>query len=310
MKIRTFKGTDIPAILALWNETMVYYPINEEAFKRKILLDVNFDPDGFFLAEEDGQLVGFIYALKRHVVLEVGASADKEKGFVVAMGFREGEDFREIGNALLKEAEAYINKDEKRTVMVYGYAPEYFYQGIDKDKYPAYAALLEENGYVAYSDSASLKLDLDAYRVPPDFAAKKKVLSEEGFYIGAVRLSDIPSLFQYVLPGWRYRYRRLLKEDNDFGKIRVVVHKDAVIGCILFGDAYDGAETINSFSVDTSFRGKGLGKMLLADCLLEMQKKGLHAAYIRWGNYRDAAGAVYEKAGFRKTGIYIIYKKD
>ena len=310
MRIRIFSGTDAEDVVTLWNETMVHHPVTLDVFTRKVLLDVNFDRNGFFLAEEKGKFVGFLYAVCRRVVLEKGCSADENKGFIVAMGFRKGPDFHKIGTALLREAETYINRDGKRSVMISGYTPEFFYQGICKEQYPAYAAFLEENGYSPYSDSASMRLDLDTYRTSEQISEDKRRREAEGFYIGPLRRCDIPSLFEYVIPGWRFRYRRLLQEDMDFGKIRVAVLDGQVVGCILFGDPYESAENLSAFSVDVSLRGKSLGKILMDDVLLEMKKRGLHTAWIQWAHYLDAAGAVYRKAGFLQTGIYVTYIKE
>ncbi|MBE7062383.1 MAG: GNAT family N-acetyltransferase [Ruminococcaceae bacterium] len=310
VQIRNYRGTDAPAVVALWNETMVHHPVHLKTFVRKVLLDVNFDRNGFFLAEKDNVPVGFAYAVRRRIVLEEGCGADNDRGFIAAMGFRNGPDFSEVGAALLKRAEEYINRDGKKKIVVSAYTPENFYQGICRELYPEYAKLLEENGYTAYSDSASMRLELDAYQPSPDIPEKRRKLEEEDFYIGALRHSDIPALFDFVIPGWRFRYRRLLREEGDLEKVRVAVLGDRVVGCNMFGDPYDGPETFNCFGVDADFRGKGLGKILLADCLTEMKNRGLHTAWIQWAHYLDAAGAVYRKAGFLQTGIYVTYIKE
>ncbi len=310
MKIRTYKDADIENVLALWNETLAYHPIDLRCFTRKILLDVNFDRDGFFLAEDEAGLCGFAYAVKRKLPLEIGIAEDADKGFITALGVRKGMAFQSVGAALLEKAEAFIKADGERRIMVSGYTPEYFHQGICPALYPEYAALLEENGYAAQSDSASMELDLTMYQTASEVQEKRRRLLEEGYYIGPLRHRDIVPLLEYVLPGWRYRYRRLLREEDDMGKIRVAVKDGKVIGANMFGDPYDGAEAFGPFSVSAEYQGKGIGQVLLADCLDEMKKRGLHAAWIQWAHYKDAAGAVYRKAGFRQTGIYIIYSKE
>lgn len=63
--IRTIRGEDFYPALALWNETRRHDPITARFFKRKIFLDVCFDPAGYILAECDGRLCGYIYVVRR-----------------------------------------------------------------------------------------------------------------------------------------------------------------------------------------------------------------------------------------------------
>ena len=52
--IRPIRGEDFYPALELWNETRQRDPITARFFKRKIFLDVCFDPEGYLLAEADG----------------------------------------------------------------------------------------------------------------------------------------------------------------------------------------------------------------------------------------------------------------
>jgi hypothetical protein len=68
--IRAYHGTDETALIGLWNSTMTHDRINESAFRTRVLLDTNFNPEGLWVAAEsrangkaDGQLRGF--ALRR-----------------------------------------------------------------------------------------------------------------------------------------------------------------------------------------------------------------------------------------------------
>ena len=82
MEIRTFRGTDIPQILEIWNSTMPKLPLNRRGFVKNFLLDHNFREEGFFIAEEAGEILGYIYAIVRVYPADVGAPMNEEDGYI------------------------------------------------------------------------------------------------------------------------------------------------------------------------------------------------------------------------------------
>ena len=56
---------EISKIIQLWNDEMLRNSITQEMFVKNILLDLNFAPEGFFLAWEKDELVGFVYTVIR-----------------------------------------------------------------------------------------------------------------------------------------------------------------------------------------------------------------------------------------------------
>jgi GNAT superfamily N-acetyltransferase len=98
-------------------------------------------------------------------------------------------------------------------------------------------------------------------------------------------------------------------DNDDLDRIRVVTFGGEVIGFCVFGDPDGSPEGFGPFGVRTDFRGKKLGQILLADCLLEMKKRGLHNAWMQWTGKESAAHFVYEKAGFSITRSHVILDK-
>jgi mycothiol synthase len=56
-------------------------------------------------------------------------------------------------------------------------------------------------------------------------------------------------------------------------------------------------------------QGKGLGKILLYDCLALMRAQGLHGAWFLWTGEQSPAGHLYRKAGFHVTRRFDIMSK-
>ena len=66
--IRPYRGQEEGALLALWNAVMTHDRITPAVFRTKVLLDLNFHPEGLLVAEQaDGRLAGFVLSLARRV---------------------------------------------------------------------------------------------------------------------------------------------------------------------------------------------------------------------------------------------------
>ena len=75
MNIRTLEPRDIPAAVSLWNASVrdgevVYADITPAYFHQKFELDPNYDPEFSLVAEEDGEVVGFINGIAKKVFLD------------------------------------------------------------------------------------------------------------------------------------------------------------------------------------------------------------------------------------------------
>ena len=92
MNIRAFKGTDLSDIIKIWNRTMPHNPVSRMIFLKNLLLDHNFDDEGFLVAEENGEILGFIYAIVRRFPKDVGAPATDEFGYINAIGLKYEKD--------------------------------------------------------------------------------------------------------------------------------------------------------------------------------------------------------------------------
>jgi ribosomal protein S18 acetylase RimI-like enzyme len=62
--------------------------------------------------------------------------------------------------------------------------------------------------------------------------------------------------------------------------------------------------------VHADFRGLGLGRAILAECLRRMRQRGARRMFVETDNYRDAALELYESAGFRVIQDVLVFRKD
>lgn len=89
IQIRPIQGTDFDTALRLRNDTRPYDPITSRVFKRKVLLDVNFDPNGYLLAFSEDRAEGFIYVVRRLQPLDNDGDFMRDLAWLNGFGARE-----------------------------------------------------------------------------------------------------------------------------------------------------------------------------------------------------------------------------
>lgn len=67
---------------------------------------------------------------------------------------------------------------------------------------------------------------------------------------------------------------------------------------------------IEPLGVHADFRGLGLGKAVLAECLRRLQAHGAREIHVETDNYRNAALDLYEWAGFQAEKKVLVFRKD
>lgn len=307
MMIRPYRGSDIPQIIALWNEQMPLDPITEKAFVKNILLDLNFDPENFLVACLGDEILGFVYTVVRRIPVDTGGSMDADRGWICAIALREGNPA--IGRPLLQQAETRINRDHPRRIFACSYTPNYFYQGINS-QYANYLQLFQESGYTECERSVSMSLELDSYRTPDGIEALRQKLEQEGIRFQDLTAEHIPSWLTFQKPSWTHRFRRLLLETGQFGNITVAVKDGEVIGCNIFGDPYSDEGRFGPFGVRADFQSRGIGKVLLDDCMRKMKARGIPVAWMQWATAAEYVVDLYRKFGFRIMNTYITFTKQ
>jgi ribosomal protein S18 acetylase RimI-like enzyme len=94
MTLRAYNAPDRQAVIDLWNICLPEDAIDEENFFKRIICDIHFDPDLFYLAEENGVIKGFSYG-----------TVMGDKAYIIAMGVHPDYRKKGFGNGLLDALE-------------------------------------------------------------------------------------------------------------------------------------------------------------------------------------------------------------
>jgi ribosomal protein S18 acetylase RimI-like enzyme len=307
--IRPFQGRDEIALLELWNASMTHDPINPAVFRTKVLLDLNFNPEGLLVAEAGDRLAGFVLSLARQVPQFLDG-LQPEKAWITAFGVHP--DFRRqgIGRALFDQALARLAALGKHDVAISPYTPNYFVPGVDVAAYPQTIDFLQATGWQILYRPISMRVETTGYQIPPEIQARELALAQEGYTVRPVTSADLPELMSFIARhfGWdwvRHAQDYLLElfgPGSDQICFLVATHQGRIVGY-----CQQRRERFGPFGVDPSLRSKGVGRVLLFRCLADMLAKGFHSAWFLWTD-RNAA-RLYAVAGFKEVRQFAVFKK-
>ena len=138
--VRELKANEFNIALSLWNECRPSDPITARVFKRKVILDVNFDRKGYLIAECDGKPVGYIYTIIRKAPIDNDGSFEEGVAVINGFGVLRGLE-NEVGPELVSACEDYAKENGIKKLLISPYKPYYFTQGFDLEREAHYVNL-------------------------------------------------------------------------------------------------------------------------------------------------------------------------
>ena len=309
--IRPFESRETAKMIELWNSALPLDGVSRDLFERKVLLDVNREPDSLVVAEENGRLAGFALRLILHRPIE-NVGTRPEDGFITAFGVHP--DFRKkgVGEALMQDSIKWFKERKRKKILIAPYTPSYFVPGIDKDKYASGVKFFEKNGFREYIEAIAMDAPISKFVLPEKVLEKEKKLRSEGVEIRPYQRDDLTAYLDFHsqnMPGpWLEDARRNLSDLTrgmyDEESIFIALDQGKIIGFCQYEGSHFGP-----FGVVDGYQGRGVGSVLLARTLHTMRLKGYHCAWVLWTGMRAAQG-VYGRLGFTITRKFAIMKKE
>lgn len=304
--IRTYKGGDERGIVGAWQKSLPYDPIDLRLFRKKVLLDPNFDPEGAIVAvDEKGEIVGFTLALVRRLPMYKD-DLELENGWITVFFVHPDYRGQGIGTKMFERAKEFIlKKRNRRYIFFSSYAPNYFLPGIDENTYPQGYKFLIKEGFTELYCAVAMDRSLVGFTVPAEVEQLKEMREREGFKFVHAEDCHLHELIEFATevfnPDWGRAIREGILQGLPMEQILIAHKEGRIVGFCLYGACEGIPERFGPFGVDPSMRGLGLGKILLNQCLFEMRAKGLHNAWFLWTAEESAAGKLYKKTGFKIT---------
>lgn len=309
VSVRSYRPGDEAAVLRVWNGALWADPINATTWRTKVLLDPNFDPDGCLIAEADGEVRGFLLSLARRVPF-FNDGLEPDTSWITAFGVEPDWQQRGIGGKLLDAAESRLRQQARATVAIAPYVPNYFTPGVDVNAYPHGVQFLTRRGYETIERPISMRAELTGFRMPEKIAETAARLASEGLEVRPVTPADISPVLDFIPRHFTWDWHReatgvmndLFAGDPRFVGMLVARQGDDVVGY-----AEHRGERFGPFGVHSGMRSRGIGRVLLANTLLEMLRKNFHAAWFLWTG--DDAARLYSQCGFHEVRRFAVLRK-
>ncbi len=348
MQIRLFAQGDLPGVIAVWNEAVsagevVYYPLTEAYFRKKFEGDPNYDPRYSFVAEENGQIVGFVNGIVKKVQLgrETGENAP---GYLTCVFVRRDARGHGVGRALVTALCDAFRRDGRKSVACSGNNPvnlDWIVPGTpghDHNNAPgmdvdcAGYGFLTALGFNDLCREIAMYLNLAEYTPWEALDARRAALREEGVETGRydARLGyDYDLMCDHV--GSEY-WRSVLstetacwregKPNADIrfipnGKIpkgpRPILAATCERRIVAFTGPVDkqdsGRGWFSGICTDPEFERRGIASVLFNLLMQEFIQEGAAFSTLFTGDDNHAQ-RIYKRAGFRVARRFAIMQKS
>ena len=307
--VSPFRPRDLEGVVALINREMTADPTTSANFQRRVLLDLNFDPQGAPVARDGEKVVGFMCGMVRKYLMEDQAP-DLDRGYITLLAVDRDYRRQGIGTRLLEQVETCFRSRGVKAAIVGTFAPNYFVPGVDMVAYADAVEFLKAQGFSVPVTVLSMDSCLVDLKTPDWIVAKEAQLVSEGVTFETFRPEHTLPLLDHLrecFPGDWQRYIRESMVRKTMGQferseIYVAMHDGKCLGF-----CQHEHERFGPFGVDDKERGRGIGAVLLLKCLHGMKALAIHNAWFM--STTDDAARVYTQGGFKETRRHAVMKK-
>jgi GNAT superfamily N-acetyltransferase len=306
VQIRPYRAADERAVQVLWNTCLARDEISLTIFRRKVILDPNFDERGCFVAEVNGSIIGFLLSIRRRYPYN-DLGLEQGKGWITAFFVAPAWQRRGVASDLLARAEDFLVRVGVHEVFVSDYTPNYFIPGVDLDAYNNGYLFLRARGFKKVQNVYSMGRSLMDFRIPAETEEVFHKMRDAGYVFTTFEPSLTLKVLEFLRqhhPGDLFRVAlERLTENPECDEIFIALKNDQVVGFSHFMD-----ERFGPFRIHPDDYGRGLGPLLYYYTVDHMRQKGKRNLWLAWTTGR--AKDFYSRVGLKVLRRHVIMKKD
>jgi ribosomal protein S18 acetylase RimI-like enzyme len=312
VRYRTFRNTDPPRLVEVWNETFTARgavrlasstPLERFVFSKPL-----FDPEGLFVAEENERCLGFA-----HAGFGPCDAPDGGRGGVTCLlGVRPGERRHGVGGELLRHCEEYLRRRGAQQLYAGGLWPHNpFYMGL-------YGGC-ESPGFLRSDALAEPFFLRHGYRVEREVRVMQRTLDQpfklfDPRFVQLRQRFDLQVDYPHSLRGWWRECVVGYLEPLEFELIDRQANRQAARTLVWdmegFGVRWRAPSVgILDFEVLPDYRRKGLGKLFLSYIMRQVQEQFFQIVELHLPADSQPAVGFLEGLGFKQVDTGQVFVK-
>jgi len=291
--------SDINDLVHLFNKVFKYDNITDELLNEKIFEEDNFSPEANFKVLKNGELCGFATGFVRN-------QSGVQTGWIKLLACKDQMTLGPITLEVFHRIENILIQSGAKLIRFFDSFPNYYFPGIDP-RYTALITLVESRGYKRQRDNVNMTVDLN--KAPLETVSLEELLFEKhGILVHRATEKDRSSLSEFIkkeFPLW-------IKEvSNSYKRIPIAVHiallNDKIIAFSGYSGNNIGMGWFGPMGTTSTYRGKGIGGILLKRCLKDLRNQGFCEAIIPWVG---PIGFYFKEVGAEVSRIFWNYRKE
>lgn len=294
MQISPLREDQATAALELWNQAAVHDTISAQVFEEKVWGDADYQEDLLLVDSDTSGPIAFASGVVRQ--LETGP-----RGYLKLLAVAPEHQRQGLGTQLAGQLEVRMQRQGVKAIRVVESAPNYLTPGVD-GRYEAALNFFQSLGYEQIGEAKNLVVELAGR----DFCtvASERKLVDQGITICRATMKTKPLLDQFLnhsWPSWKAEVGTSLSCDPP--AVHVALAGRSVVGFSAYDGNNQGTGWFGPMGTHPDYRGMGIGKVLSARCLQDLQAQGLAQAIIPWVSetslYESQLGAVPDRRFIR-----------
>lgn len=303
---RPFQNTDLPAIVDLWREQPQFRRLSSTVSRNDldhlVLSKPYFDPEGFIIARQAGETVGFVHA--GFGPNASGSDLDFKTGLLCQLRCRPGPDSNEVRDGLVTQALQYLRAKGAElcySASKFPFVP--FYLGLyggsripgvpQEDEWLLQA--LRSHGFLENEKIPIYQRTLAGFRTPID-----RQLMKVRRQFQLVSLVDpLPATWwENCMLGWAETFSFRIHERET----------QQPVGGVNFWEIQPlsiewGVRSVGMFDVhiDANLHQQGLGTFLVGQALTQLMQQGVGLCEVQVRSSNHQSIRLFEKLGFEQV---------
>ncbi len=279
MRIVEFNEEFFNEVWSLTNLSLHEDTVTDRSLRRITFSDPNYNGKYGLVALENGKAIGFVLGVRRLKEPVEVVEAQKDLSWIKLFAVRE--DFRRKGvaTALFDELENRFKENGVKRIRISDYPFWYLFSGVDL-KYEDAIDFLFRRGFKKSGETVDYEIDLLKFRIP------KRIMRIDTIpLIRKARQDDRETVFKWIKTEfsifWAYEADASFKHADP--KLWLAEEDGKIIGFSVYGTLEP--HWFGPIGVSTETRSKGIGSVLLFNCLRSMREEGQRHAVVPWTSH-------------------------